>query len=65
MSKAAATPRTIKKWGAAPQCPGCKKSVYPLEQVFAADRKPFHKPCIQCSIDCCRLEMKIKWIIEK
>ena len=48
------TPKTGKKWGAAPQCPACKKTVYPLEQVFAADRKPFHKQCIRCSYEGCR-----------
>ena len=64
------TPRTLKKWGQVPKCPACKsfkkneneikncikgkKSVYPLEQVYAADRKPFHKACIKCAMDGCR-----------
>jgi len=47
------TPGPAKKWGNVPQCPACKKSVYPLEQVFASDRKPFHKPCIKCSVTDC------------
>ena len=36
------------KWGSVPRCPACDKSVYPVEQVFAADRKPFHRGCINC-----------------
>lgn len=43
-----------KQWGAAPVCPACKKSVYPLEEVFAADRKRFHKDCLQCKAKGCR-----------
>ena len=66
------TPRTLKKWGNVPKCPACKsifrknkklkisregkKSVYPLEQVYAADRKPFHKGCIKCAMDGCRCD---------
>ena len=42
------------KWGAVPKCPACDKSVYPVEQVFAADRKPFHRSCIQCQVRGCR-----------
>ena len=36
------------KWGSVPKCPACDKSVYPVEQIFAADRKPFHRGCINC-----------------
>ena len=43
-----------KQWGAAPVCPACKKSVYPLEEVFAADRKRFHRECLQCKAKGCR-----------
>ena len=42
------------KWGAVPPCPGCGKPVYTTEQVFSADRKPFHKQCLQCTMECCR-----------
>ena len=38
------------KWGSVPRCPACDKSVYPVEQVFAADRKPFHRGCINCQV---------------
>ena len=43
-----------KKWGAGPVCPACKKSVYPLEEVFAADRKRFHRDCLRCKAKGCR-----------
>ena len=42
------------KLGQVPKCPACDKSVYPVEQVFAADRKPFHRSCIQCQVRGCR-----------
>jgi hypothetical protein len=44
-----------KSWcsAATPKCPVCGKSVYPLDQVFAADRKPFHKSCIGCQTRGC------------
>ena len=42
------------KWGSVPKCPACDKSVYPVEQVFAADRKPFHRGCINCQVRGCR-----------
>jgi len=32
----------------APKCPACKTFVYPAEQVFAGDRKPYHKGCVKC-----------------
>jgi len=41
------------KWGAVPKCPVCDKAVYPVEQVFAADRKPFHRQCIHCQVRGC------------
>ena len=31
------------KWGASNPCPACSKNVYPSEQVFGADRKPWHR----------------------
>ena len=44
---------TDKKWGVNPSCPACLKTVYPAEQVFAADRKPFHRGCIKCQASGC------------
>ena len=41
------------KWGASNPCPACSKNVYPSEQVFGADRKPWHRQCIRCSIMGC------------
>ena len=41
------------KWGASNPCPACNKNVYPSEQVFGADRKPWHRQCIRCSIMGC------------
>ena len=43
-----------KKWGASNPCPACSKNVYPNEQVFAADRKPWHKRCLKCAVMGCR-----------
>ena len=50
-----------KQWGAAPVCPACKKSVYPLESVFAADRKRFHRDCLQCKAKGCRHRTGGRW----
>lgn len=44
-------------WGAAPKCPGCDHTVYPMEQVIAADRKPFHAKCITCQMQGCRNDL--------
>ena len=41
------------KWGASNPCPACNKNVYPSEQVFGADRKPWHRQCIRCSVMGC------------
>jgi len=46
-----------KKWGGVDQCPACLKSVYPLNRVFAADRKAFCKGCIQCQVKGCQNEL--------
>ena len=43
-----------KKWGSGSRCPACDKTVYPNEQVFAADRKAWHKMCVNCSVRGCR-----------
>ena len=43
-----------KKWGSMSRCPACDKTVYPAEQVFAADRKPWHRRCIHCAVRGCR-----------
>ena len=58
------------KLGQVPKCPACDKSVYPVEQVFAADRKPFHRSCIQCQVRGCRFgygdiigSLSIRWFI--
>merc|ERR1712147_89694 len=32
-------------------------TVYPMEQVIAADRKPFHAKCITCQMQGCRAEL--------
>jgi len=49
-------PKPTKTWGAppAPSCPACGRAVYPVEQVFAADRSKFHKTCIQCQARGCQ-----------
>ena len=44
---------TKAKWGASNPCPACNKNVYASEQVFGADRKPWHRQCIRCSIIGC------------
>jgi len=44
-------------WGSAPKCPACSRTVYPMEQVIAADRKPFHAKCIGCQMQGCRAEL--------
>ena len=43
----------MSKWGGVPKCPGCDRSVYPMEQTLAADRKPFHVTCIKCQTKGC------------
>jgi len=48
------------KLGQVPKCPACDKSVYPVEQVFAADRKPFHRGCIQCQVRGCSNQLTAK-----
>jgi len=44
-------------WGSAPKCPGCDRTVYPMEQIIAADRKPFHVKCITCQMQGCRNDL--------
>merc|ERR1711915_162401 len=44
-------------WGKVVKCPACDKTVYPMEQVFAADRKVFHKSCIKCQVQGCSNEL--------
>jgi len=46
---------TVEKmpWGGAPKCPGCEKTVYPMDQIMAADRKAFHTRCIRCQMFGC------------
>lgn len=44
-------------FGTSPICPGCRKTVYPVEQTFAADRKAFHRQCIYCAMRGCRNEL--------
>jgi len=48
-----------KTWGApsTPLCPGCGKSVYPVDQVFSADRRHFHKSCIDCGVKGCSTKL--------
>merc|ERR1711974_45524 len=46
-----------KKWGSGSRCPACDKTVYPNEQIFAADRKAWHKGCIHCAVRGCRNEL--------
>jgi len=45
------------KWGGQEICPGCDKTVYATERVYAADRKPFHPSCIRCQVRGCRNEL--------
>jgi len=51
-----------RSWGppAVPKCPVCGKPVYPLDQVFAADRKPFHKSCINCQTRGCPNQLTVR-----
>lgn len=49
-------------WGGAPKCPGCERSVYPMDQVIAADRKPFHNRCIRCQMFGCGNELTARSI---
>jgi len=49
-------------WGGAPKCPGCERSVYPMDQVIAADRKPFHNRCIRCQMFGCGNELTARTI---
>jgi len=44
-------------WGGVPKCPVCERSVYPNEQILAADRKAFHKACFQCQSQHCRADL--------
>ena len=46
------------KWGAGNYCPACNKQVYPNEQIFDQDRKPWHRPCIKCGTRGCRWKKK-------
>eukprot|EP00092_Neocalanus_flemingeri_P009677 GFUD01010420.1.p1 GENE.GFUD01010420.1~~GFUD01010420.1.p1 ORF type:complete len:140 (-),score=37.71 GFUD01010420.1:115-534(-) len=50
----------MSKWGSVPKCPACEKSVYPVEQIFAADRKPFHRGCINCQVRGCSNQLTAK-----
>ena len=50
------------KWGASNPCPACNKNVYPSEQVFGADRKPWHRQCIRCSVMGCPWVSDIRYI---
>jgi len=49
-------PKPTKSWGAPPaaSCPVCSRAVYPVDQVFAADRSKFHKNCIECQNKGCQ-----------
>lgn len=51
-----------KSWGApaAPICPGCGRSVYPVDRVFGADRRHFHKSCIDCGVKGCQNKLTAK-----
>jgi len=51
-------------WGAppAPTCPGCGRAVYPVDQVFAADRRHFHKGCIECQAKGCQNKLTARGI---
>jgi len=44
-------------WGGAPKCPACDRTVYPMDQIVAADRKPFHARCIQCQMIGCGADL--------
>lgn len=55
-------PRSRPAWGPppAPRCPVCDKPVYFTDQVFGADRKPFHKNCIGCQVSGCPNQLTAK-----
>lgn len=55
-------PRSRPAWGPppAPRCPVCEKPVYFTDQVFGADRKPFHKNCIGCQVSGCPNQLTAK-----
>jgi len=44
-------------WGGAPKCPGCERTVYPMDAITAADRKQFHHKCIRCQMFGCGNEL--------
>lgn len=46
------------KWGAGNHCPACGKTVYPNEQIFCEDRKPFHRSCIKCGTRGCGNQLR-------
>jgi len=46
------------KWGAGNYCPACNKQVYPNEQIFCQDRKPWHRPCIKCGTRGCSNQLR-------
>jgi len=46
------------KWGAGNKCPACDKTVYPNEQIFCQDRKPFHRACIKCGVRGCSNQLR-------
>jgi len=48
---------TTKRWGGQDFCPACQKVVYPMERVYGADRKPFHRGCINCQVLGCSNEL--------
>merc|ERR1719341_1754612 len=51
--------KPAKTWGAPPSasCPACGRAVYPVDQVFAADRSKFHKTCIECQAKGCQSKL--------
>ncbi|GAA5978645.1 hypothetical protein JCM11641_002799 [Rhodosporidiobolus odoratus] len=42
------------RFGGAPTCPTCRKSVYHAEQILGPTGQPFHKLCLKCTA-CSRL----------
>ena len=39
----------VSRFGGAPKCPVCDKSVYAAEKMLGPESKAYHKACFKCS----------------